>query len=223
MTSKKLAFVHTGHLLIPVFTKFARELLPEFEVFHMLDESLIRNTIAAQRLTKATTRRVLRLVESAHEGGADAVMVTCSSIGPAVAEARRLFDFPVLRVDEAMAEEAVRLGTRIGVVATLRTTLEPTIALLEETAAAAGRNVQILPALSEGAFDAVLAGDIETHDRIVSESLTSLRKQAEVIVLAQASMARVASYWERNGGPPVLSSPELALRSAREKLALAAG
>jgi Asp/Glu/hydantoin racemase len=220
MTLKKLAFVHTGHVLIPVFTKFAQELLPEFEIFHMLDESLIRNTIAAQGLTKATTRRVVRMIESAHEGGADAVMVTCSSIGPAVVEARRLFDFPILRVDEAMAKEAVRMGTRIGVAATLRTTLEPTIALLEETAAAAGRNVEIVPALSEGAFDAVLAGDADTHDRIVSESLTRLRKQADVIVLAQASMAGVASRWERNGGPPILSSPELALRSAREMLAV---
>jgi len=49
--SNKLAFLHTSHVLIPVFTELAKELLPEFEIFHMTDESLIRNTIAAQRLT----------------------------------------------------------------------------------------------------------------------------------------------------------------------------
>ena len=58
--------------------------LPEFEIFHMTDESLIRNTIAAQRLTPITTRRLAAMIGSAHEGGASAVMVTCSSIGPAV-------------------------------------------------------------------------------------------------------------------------------------------
>src|SRR5947207_1068227 len=97
-----LAFIHTSHVLIPVFSELAKTILPGKQVFHITDESLIRNTIAAQALTKETTRRVVRAIESAHEGGADAVMVTCSSIGPAVPVARKLLDFPILRVDEAM-------------------------------------------------------------------------------------------------------------------------
>ena len=47
----------------------------------MVDESLIRNTIAAGPLTKSTVRRMVSMIGSAHEAGADAVMVTCSSIG----------------------------------------------------------------------------------------------------------------------------------------------
>src|SRR5712664_1308805 len=132
-----LAFIHTGHVLIPVFAQLAKENLPGVDVFHMLDESLIRNTIAGGGLSKPTIRRLLALIESAHDGGADAVMVTCSSIGEGVPIARRQFDFPILRVDEAMAEKAVETGGRIGVAATLRTTLDPTVALLRETAARA--------------------------------------------------------------------------------------
>ena len=60
------------------------------------------------------------MVQSAHEAGADAVMVTCSSIGPGVEVARQLLDLPIFRIDEAMAESAVNVGTRIGVAATLR-------------------------------------------------------------------------------------------------------
>src|SRR5262249_42863180 len=161
-------FVHTGHVLIQVFSKLAKELLPDLEVFHILDESLIRNTIAAQCLTKATTRRLIGTIESAHEGGADAVMVTCSSIGPAAAAAKGLFDFAILRVDEAMADAAIKLGKRIGVAATLRTTLAPTMALLQETAAAAGHHVELIPTLVDGAFEAVMAGDTQTHDLLVS-------------------------------------------------------
>ena len=93
--------------------------------------------------------------------GADAVMVTCSSIGPGVVLAQQLFDIPVIRVDEAMAEAAVRMGRRIGVMATLRTTLEPTIALLREKAAEAGIEIEIVDSLCDGAFDAVLAGDTD--------------------------------------------------------------
>jgi Asp/Glu/hydantoin racemase len=214
---KKLALIHTGHVLIQVFSRLAK-MMPDVEVFHMLDESLLRNTIAAQSLTKATTRRVIGTIESAHDGGADAVMVTCSSIGPAVAEARRLFDFPIFRVDEPMAEAAIRMGRRVGVAATLRTTLEPTIALLEDTAAAAGRTIEVVPSLAEGAFEAVMAGDTERHDSMVSASLSKLVRDVDVVVLAQASMARVLSQMRIDGGAPVLSSPELAMKNARDAL-----
>ena len=211
----KLAFLHTSHVLIPLFSKLASEIIPEVQVFHLTDESLIRNTIAAGQLTRATTRRLVKMIESAHDGGADAVMVTCSSIGPGVSVARMLFDFPVLRVDEPMALKAVHTGRRIGVAATLRTTLEPTIALVEQTAAKENRDVDIVPSLAEGAFEAVIAGNVERHDALLIESLNHLRSSADVIVLAQASMARVIPQLAASGGPPILSSPELALRHAR--------
>jgi Asp/Glu/hydantoin racemase len=213
-----IAFIHTSHVLIPLFSKLASEIMPEIGVIHLTDESLIRNTIAAGRLTKATTRRLVNMIESAHDGGADAVMVTCSSIGPAVLVARMLFDFPVLRIDEPMAREAVRVGGRVGVAATLRTTLEPTIALVKQTAQQENRAIDIVPSLAEGAFEAVLAGDAERHDAILIESLNQLRSSADVIVLAQASMARVIPRLGV-GGPPILSSPELAVRHARSVVA----
>src|SRR6185437_191600 len=105
---------------------------------------------------KLTIRRLLGMVESAAAAGADAVMVTCSTLGPAVTLIQKMFDFPVIRVDEAMAEEAVRTGHRLGVMATLRTTLEPTTALLREKAAKAGRKIDLVECLCDGAFDAVL-------------------------------------------------------------------
>jgi Asp/Glu/hydantoin racemase len=215
---KKLAFVHTSHVLIPLFSKLASEVIPDVEVFHTTDESLIRNTIAAQQLTKATIRRLVQAIESAHEGGAAAVMVTCSSIGPGVEVARMLFDFPVLRVDEPMAKVAVNTGRRIGVAATLRTTLDPTIALIEQTAANERRDIEIVPSLAEGAFEAVIAGDTERHDTLLVTALNKLREQVDVVVLAQASMARVLGRMNRNGGAPILSSPELAVQHAREVL-----
>jgi len=214
-----IAYIHTSHVLIPLFTELSRREMPEVELFHMVDESLIKNTIREQRLTKTTIRRVHSMVASAREGGADAVVVTCSSIGPAVSLARDLFDFPVIRVDEAMAEEAVCGGRRIGVAATLRTTLDPTVALLREKAAVAGRDVELVESLCEGAFDAVIAGDTATHDRILGRFVTQLATEVDVIVLAQASMASVVRKLPREAvRVPILSSPELAVRNARAVL-----
>jgi Asp/Glu/hydantoin racemase len=216
---KTLAFLHTSHVLIPMFAELAKQHLPGIQVFHIADESLIKNTIASGRLTKTTVRRLIQYIGSAHEGGADAVLVTCSSIGEATAVARGLFDFPVFRIDEAMAEKAVASGRRIGVSATLRTTLEPTIALIKNTAAAHGRDIEVVPALAEGAFEAVLAGDTARHDELLRSSLTALMEKVDVVVLAQASMVRALGSMNLNGGPPVLSSPELAILRARDVLA----
>jgi Asp/Glu/hydantoin racemase len=217
-----LAFIHTSHVLIPTFSALARKELPDVQFFHMVDESLIRNTIQAGQLSKQTIRRLATMIGSAHEGGADAVMVTCSSIGGAIPVARTMFDFPIVRVDEAMAERAVELGNRIGVAATLRTTLEPTVGLLHEKAVAANRQVDIQECLVQGAFERVLAGDTETHDRIVSEALNDLAGKVDAIVLAQASMARVVeSLKPETRKTPILSSPELAVQKARSILCAA--
>lgn len=215
---EKLAFIHTSHVLIPVFADLAKDLLAEYEIFHMTDESLIRNTINSGQLTPTTTRRLAAMIGSAHEGGASGVMVTCSSIGPATQVARSLYDFPIFRIDEAMADTAVATGRRIGVAATLRTTLEPTLALLRETASRAAKDVEFVPALFEGAFEAVLAGDTKRHDELVAEGLIGLREKADVVVLAQASMSRVVGQLHLNGGSPILASPELAVRRMREVL-----
>jgi Asp/Glu/hydantoin racemase len=65
-------------------------------------------------------------VLSAVDAGADAVLVTCSSIGPAVEATRPFCPVPLFRIDEEMADRAIATGPRIGVLATLKSTLEPT-------------------------------------------------------------------------------------------------
>ncbi len=217
--AKTLALIHTSPTLAPVFRALCAAEMSDVEVFHMVDESLIQDTIRTGRLRGITIRRLLGQIESAEAAGADAVMVTCSSIGPGVALAQSLFELPVIRIDEAMAEEAVRIGRRVGVAATLRTTLEPTIELLKAKASENGRTIEIVESLSEGAFEAVLSGDVITHDRILAEKLVRDLHDVDVIVLAQASMARVVN--ELPPGTlraPVLSSPELAVRRAKEIL-----
>jgi len=195
-----------------MFTKLCKKHLPGVQIFHMVDESLIQDTIRAGHLRKVTMLRVVEMVGSAVAAGADAVLVTCSSIGPGVALAQQLYDTPVLRIDEAMAEKAVRQAETIGVLATLRTTLEPTTALLRAKAAEAGRDVKLIECLCEDAFPAVMAGDAETHDRLLRKALTEDLKDVDTIVLAQASMARVVDTLSpEDRRVPILASPAIAV------------
>lgn len=214
-----LGLVHNSPMLAGVFNEIAARVMPDVRVLHFVDESTIKNTIAAGHLQKSTMRQVIRLVGSTFDAGCDVAMVTCSSIGRAVEMAAELYDQPVLRVDRAMAEQAVASATRIGVVATLSTTLNPTADLVRRVAAERGKDIELVAHLCEGAFDAVMAGDGATHDRIVGEALTTALADVDAIVLAQASMARVvASLPEGAVKAPVLSSPELGMLRAADVL-----
>src|ERR1700744_1236041 len=191
MKKKKLGLVHTSATLVPVFAQLCKEKLPGVETFNIADDSLVKGIMAAGSLTAPIARRVASYLESAELAGADYILVTCSSIGPAVEAGAKLMSVPVLRVDQPMADKAVATGKRIGVIATLKTTLEPTADLIRRRADAAGKKIELTSRLAEGAFDALMSGDAAKHDAMVASALKELSQQVDVIVLAQASMARV--------------------------------
>ena len=214
--TNQIAFIHTSPSMIPVFKPLADELLKGVSVFNMVDESLLCDIIRDKCCPPKTARRLVNHVIEADEAGAQYVLVTCSSMGRAVESARALVSATVLRVDEPMAEKAVATGSRIGVIATLPATLEPTAALVRARAAAVNKNIELTATIVEGAFDAVISGDGAKHDALVGAALRDLAKQVDVILLAQASMARVVNSLAPHEKPvPILSSP----RSAVEHLA----
>jgi Asp/Glu/hydantoin racemase len=209
---KRVAFIHTVAGLPPVFKSLTEELTPGLDIFHIVDESLLQNTIRDGALSKTTIRRLVTYLALAEEGGADVIMVTCSSVGPAVDIGRSMIDTPVLRVDEAMAEKALANGKRIGVAATLSTTLRPTASLIERKASESGNKVSIIPKLCDGAFEAFLAGDTARHDTLIREGLRELIPSVDVVVLAQASMARIVETLpDSDRLRPIYSSPRLAV------------
>ncbi len=212
MSQKTLGLVHTSATLVPVFAELCNKYLPGVKVFNIVDDSLIKNTIACGELTASTSKRVVNYAASAEEAGADFILFTCSSIGPAVETAATLTGVPVLRVDQPMADKAVQAGKRIGVIATLSTTLAPTSDLVQRRAAAAGKEIELKQVLCEGAFDALMSGDAATHDQKVAEALKQLVNETDVIVLAQASMARVVdTLSEADRKVPILASPPIAM------------
>ena len=212
MPAKRVAFVNTVTSLPAVFKSLVSELAPHIDVFNIVDESLLQDTIRNGVLSKTTTRRLVSYLVLAQEAGADLVMVTCSSIGPAADIGRSMVDIPVLRVDEPMADKAVASGLRIGVAATLSTTLTPTVSLIERKGCEAGKKLTVISKLCSGAFEALLAGDTGRHDSLVEAGLRELIPNVDVIVLAQASMARIVDALPSSEKVlPIYSSPRLAV------------
>ena len=201
--------------MVPVFQELTDKYFKgkDIKVFNIVDDSLIKNTIERGELTPDTSRRVVDYVGLAERGGADFVLATCSSIGAAVEMGDVLSKIPVLRVDQPMADKAIQMGMKIGVVATLSTTLEPSGDLVRRRAIVAGKEIKLISRLCEGAFDALLGGKPELHDQMVASVLKELSNEVDVILLAQASMARVvAQLPEEDKKVPILSSPELAIQ-----------
>lgn len=212
MSQKTLGLIHTSATLVPVFQQLCNQHLPGVQVFNIVDDSLIKNVIKCGELRPDTARRVVGYAASAESAGADFILYTCSSIGAAVETAATLTRVPVLRVDQPMADKAVQTGKRIGVIATLSTTLDPTTDLVKRRATVAQKEVQVIAKLCEGAFDALMSGDTAKHDAMVAKALKELSSEVDVIVLAQASMARVVDTLdEADKKIPILASPGIAI------------
>lgn len=206
---KTVGFIHTTTILVEVIKKELKEQAVEIDAFHMVDESLLIHLLKEGRLSPGMIKRLCRHVLSAEEAGAELIIVTCSSISPAVDVARQLVSHPVFKIDEPMAEKAIESGKRIGVVATVATTLEPTSNLLLRKAEEMGKEIQVSTVLCEEAFKAILQGNAEKHDRMVTEEAVHLAREVDVIVLAQGSMARLRPPLSQQVNIPVLASPPL--------------
>jgi aspartate/glutamate racemase len=214
----KIVVVHTGPVTVePLKAQFAEQ-MPDARVVNIVDDSLLADVRAAGHLTPEVTRRLHAYMSNAQDMGADIILNACSSVSEATDLLRGLIRTPIVKVDEAMAEAASALGARVGVVATVSTTLEPTVRLIRKKAVELGREVDITECIAQGAFDALLAGDAPRHDDILTRAIIELADHVDVIVLAQVSMARLVPALD-SLAIPVLSSPQSGVAAVRRALA----
>ena len=208
----KLALLHTATANAVTFDRLGSELAPDIPLQHVVDDSLISEARASGGVTANLNRRVSTAALNALDSGARVLLCTCSSIGPCVEVARPFTDRPILRIDDPMARIAVETGTRIVVAATLQTTLGPTKAIVQRAADTAGKSIELIDILCDTAWAAFEAGDQEGYVEEIVKSLESGAEGADVIVLAQASMAGAADRLESD--IPVLTSPRSGFEAA---------
>lgn len=208
--SPQIGVIHTSPATVELFGRLIRARVPDAHVINLLDDSILpelRDNGGDLALVEPRWRDYVRIVRDRR---VDIILNACSSVGELCARVQPGVPQAIVRVDAGMAREAVRRGTQIAVIATLATTLRPTIAIITETAAAQGKSVSLEGILVEGAYSALISGDQARHDDLVASALAKA-VSSDVVVLAQASMARVLSRLPEQAQAKVLASPGFAV------------
>jgi Asp/Glu/hydantoin racemase len=208
----RITLIHAlRHSIAPIEAAFA-DSWPQARLMNLLDDSLSADLARDGRLGEAMTARFLALGNYAAATGADAILFTCSAFGPCIeAVARAQAPVPVLKPNEAMIEQAVTMGRRIG----LLSTFPPTLQSMPPEFPASAR---VVPKLAEGALAALDRGDRATHDRLIVEASNDLR-DCDVIALAQFSIAATAPLVAEATGRPVVTTPGSAVAKLKTLLA----
>src|ERR1700761_2001104 len=207
----RIALVHAlKHSITPIEMAFAR-LWPEAGLMNLLDDSLSADVARDGGITEAMTERFLRIGRYAAGAGADAILFTCSAFGTCIeAVAGAQAPMPVLKPNEAMIEQAVAQGRRVGLLSTFPPTL---VSMPPEFP----RSIDLVPKLAEGALSALDRGDRAVHDRLVAEASKDL-VDCDLIALAQYSMAPAAALVAEASGRPVVTTPDSAVLKLRQVL-----
>ncbi len=211
----KLAIIHTTSATVETMKALAAEYLPDAELVNFVDDSILPQLGRNGGNLADVEERLVHYARFAEQVGADVILEACSSVGEVVSKMQSVVSIPIVRIDEAMAEQAVQRGEHLGVAATLATTLQPTTRLLRAKAQVAGKQVEITPLLIEGAYQKLMAGDRDGHDNLLVEKLQDLARIVDVIVLAQASMARVLPRLSAADQDKILVSPRLAMERVK--------
>lgn len=214
---KPLFIIHTSFVSVEHLNGLFKELAPEVIVRNIVDDSLLPEILSNGGLTKNVIKRICMYAIAAEISGADLVFNQCSSAGEAADIAASMISIPLVKVDEKMSEIACNTGKKIGVLATVKTTLGPTVRLIQKTAQRLNKEVEIVDKLCEGAFDKLISGDKETHNKMVIEAIQKLTKEVDVVVCAQGSMVALLPDLGKTS-VPVLTSPRLGVERAIEVL-----
>lgn len=214
----KVALIHTTPVTVNSLEKLIKEKNENIEIINIVDDSILPQLINNNADISLVEERVEYYIQVAAEQGADLVMSACSSIGEIFDRKNKDYKIPVLRIDSAMAEKAVEKAVKIGVAATLETTLKPSTELIKNKAAAKNKKVEIKTELADEAYQKLMDGNEKEHDRVLADKLKKLITEVEIVVLAQASMARAVKSLPKEIQDKFLTSPDLGVENALNKL-----
>lgn len=217
MAGKKIAVIHTSLTVIENMNREIKQQIPDADIHNIIDEKLLSDVIQNGGVNRDIKRRMCLYVQAAEVMGADYILNACSSVGEAFDAAEQLTAIPCLKIDQAMAETAVRTGCSVAVYGTVATTLKPSADLIKREAQNIGREVEVAAYLVEGAFQVLAERNVKKHNQMVKERIMQTYKPHDVIVLAQASMAVLIP--ELSGlGKPILYSMESGVKRLKEEL-----
>jgi len=217
---KLVGMVHSTRLVIDSVQKAMAQKCPDIEFFHVMDEGILRQLTASGKITPEIVQWLADMVLSAQRAGADMAVVSCSSLSPCVNAVQERVGIPVIKIDAPMMEHALTHAERIGLVMTNPTTEAPSKILFREVAGRLGRDAVLIPRLCPQAFAKLNRGDVPGHDLEVIKTVEALLKEADVVMLAQISIARIKEQLDGAIKGRVFSSLDFIAPEIRRILAL---
>lgn len=214
----KIAIIHTTSVTVEILNAIAQKMIPECKIINFMDDSILPQLIENGGNLIEVEERWSAYARFAEHSGAGCILNACSSAGELTARVQPMVNVPIVRIDEAMAEEAVKQGGNIVVAATLPTAMESTVRLLKEKAASLKKNVNISQYLLNTAYTLLKKGDKKGYEQILTDAIYELGRTADVIVLAQVSMAGVLCNLPHALQSKVLASPYFGIEHVKKIL-----
>jgi Asp/Glu/hydantoin racemase len=199
--------------MAPIEAAF-RECWPDAERMNVFDDALAPDLERAGELTEGLNARIALLADYCVNSGCDAVLFTCSSFGAAVEAKARAASVPVLKPNEAMFEQALAHGAKLGMLATFIPAVVPMEAEFHAEAVKRGVDAGIETRCVPEALLAAKSGDYFLHNRLLAEA-ASYFKDFDALMLAQFSMAPALADVRKSLVIPVLTSPRAAVEKLR--------
>ena len=204
-----IAFLHTAQVHVETFEALVQELAPQCKRTHHVAPELFASAQTDGLMSiSAQTYEILEKLQTA-----DAVLCTCSTLGPLIDSFART-NPKVVRIDRPLMEAAVKSGPKILIRICLESTREATLALLNDCAKEAEDLTYIEVIMCDAAWPYFESGDMKAFsaeiDRATRQSIDE-ENTPDCIVLAQASMG-IATDVLTDLGMPILSSPMLAMQ-----------
>lgn len=216
---KTLGIIHASHITITAMEPYIQKYIPDAEIMHLCDDTIQRDNIRAGAgvIPKVNYFKFAQYAHNLEEAGADMILLACSTFNYAAELGRPLINLPIAQIDRPMMETAVRTGRRIGLLATLATTVPSSERLLDIAAAEAGREIERKTVLCSEAFEEYSRGNVEKHNELLLDAVDKLSQETDCIVMAQLSMSALAPYL-KDTRVPVYNSGDTGFMRVKEML-----
>jgi aspartate/glutamate racemase len=191
LKGKKLGIIHAALITTRAVQRYIDEVIPEVEVVHWVDDTIQNTNFACQpgTIPGKNYAKFVQAALSQQEYGVDLILLACSTFNRAAEYARPMIETPILQIDRPMMDLAVRDGHRIGLLATVPTTVPASERLLRLAAQEAGKTIDVKLRLCSEAFQVLKAGNTERHNEMLLEEIERLSGDVDAIVMAQISMS----------------------------------
>jgi len=219
ISNRTVGVIHAALITTKAVQPYIDSIIPDVKVVHHVDDTIQNSNFACKPgvIPKENFYKFTSYAHNLELAGVDIILLACSTFNQAVEVARPMINTPMLQIDRPMMDLAVLEGRRIGLLATVPTTIPASERLLRLAAADAGREIDVATVLCSEAFAEIKKGNIESHNQLLMKEIASLSRKVDAIVLAQLSMSALEPMLG-NTSVPIFNSGRTGFIRIREML-----